>query len=72
MLRLDLYGHCYSDRSDALYGIELFSEQIKELVDALNITQPFHFVGLSIKLVKKTTIKYENYYDRNIKSHNKY
>ena len=48
VLRLDLYGHGYSDRPDAVYGVELFSEQISELVEALNITQPFHLLGLSM------------------------
>lgn len=48
VLRMDLFGHGYSDRPDVIYGVELFSEQIKELLEALNISQPIHLVGLSM------------------------
>lgn len=48
VLRLDLYGHGYSDRPDAVYGVSLFSDQIGELLDYLNIDEPFHLIGLSM------------------------
>ncbi|MGB0495046.1 MAG: alpha/beta fold hydrolase [Kangiellaceae bacterium] len=48
VLSLDLYGHGYSDRPDEVYGVELFAEQINELVEALNINKPFHLLGLSM------------------------
>lgn len=48
VLRLDLYGHGYSDRPDAIYGVELFAQQIDELVEILKIDKPFHLLGLSM------------------------
>lgn len=48
VLKLDLYGHGYSDRPDAIYGVELFAQQIDELVEKLKIEKPFHLLGLSM------------------------
>jgi pimeloyl-ACP methyl ester carboxylesterase len=46
-LRYDNFGRGNSDNPDAVYDAALFSNQLKELLDALNITKPIHLVGLS-------------------------
>lgn len=47
VLRYDLYGRGYSDRPDTQYGIELFIDQLENLLTALQIDQPVNLVGLS-------------------------
>jgi pimeloyl-ACP methyl ester carboxylesterase len=47
VLRYDLYGRGYSDRPDADYNLELFSEQLEQLLTALGIDEPVSLVGLS-------------------------
>jgi pimeloyl-ACP methyl ester carboxylesterase len=47
-LRLDLYGRGNSARPKVDYTLELFVEQIADLLDALEIHTPVHLVGLSM------------------------
>ena len=47
VLRLDLFGRGYSDNPDVAYTDELFSNQVVELLDKLNITKKVNLVGLS-------------------------
>jgi pimeloyl-ACP methyl ester carboxylesterase len=46
-LRYDTYGRGYSDNPDADYDVKLFSRQLKELLDTLNIKTPINLLGLS-------------------------
>lgn len=46
-LRYDTYGRGYSDCPDAVYDVALYSNQLKELLDALNIAKPITLLGLS-------------------------
>lgn len=46
-LRYDNYGRGNSDNPDVVYDVALFSNQLKELLDELKITKPFHLIGLS-------------------------
>jgi pimeloyl-ACP methyl ester carboxylesterase len=46
-LRYDNFGRGNSDNPDVVYDAALFSNQLKELLDALNIAKPIHLVGLS-------------------------
>ncbi len=46
-LRYDLFGRGFSDRPRVKYDIHLFTRQLKELLDALNISQT-HLIGLSM------------------------
>lgn len=48
VLRYDLFGRGYSDRPNAVYNIHLFVRQLKELLDALELKNPVHLVGLSM------------------------
>jgi pimeloyl-ACP methyl ester carboxylesterase len=48
VLRFDLYGRGYSDRPELDYNLDLFVNQLDELLDKLEITQPIHLVGLSM------------------------
>ncbi|BBB47915.1 alpha/beta fold hydrolase [Pelolinea submarina] len=48
VLRFDLYGRGYSDRPVVDYNIDLFVNQLGELLEKLEITQPVHLVGLSM------------------------
>jgi pimeloyl-ACP methyl ester carboxylesterase len=47
VLRYDLYGRGYSDRPDVEYNLDLFTEQLEQLLSALNIDKPVSLVGLS-------------------------
>ena len=47
VLRYDLYGRGYSDRPDVEYNLDLFTEQLEQLLSALNIDKPLSLVGLS-------------------------
>lgn len=47
VLTVDLYGRGYSDRPDIEYSNVDFVEQLRELLDALAITEPVHLVGSS-------------------------
>ena len=46
-LRYDTYGRGYSDNPDAVYDVALYSAQLRELLDALNIKQKINLIGLS-------------------------
>ena len=48
VLRYDLFGRGLSDRPRVRYNIHLFVRQLRDLLDALNIAEPVHLVGLSM------------------------
>ncbi len=48
VLRFDLYGRGFTERPDLDYTLDVFVEQLEDLLEALNIQQPFHLVGLSM------------------------
>jgi len=48
VLRFDLFGRGYSDRPDVHYGIDLYVEQLHELLAELNITGEVNLLGLSM------------------------
>jgi len=47
VLRYDLFGRGYSDRPNLAYNIDLFVQQLGELLDALNL-QKINLIGLSM------------------------
>ncbi|MEQ8426040.1 MAG: alpha/beta hydrolase [Cyclobacteriaceae bacterium] len=47
VLRYDVYGRGYSDNPDAVYDAALFSGQLLELLDALEINKKINLLGLS-------------------------
>ena len=48
VLRFDLLGRGLSDRPETEYGIELYSEQILQILDTLQIKKPVNLMGLSM------------------------
>lgn len=46
-LRYDNYGRGYSDNPDVVYDVALFAEQLRELLDHLQINKPINLMGLS-------------------------
>lgn len=46
-LRYDVYGRGYSDNPDVVYDVALFTSQLKELLQALNINKKINLMGLS-------------------------
>lgn len=46
-LRYDNYGRGYSDNPDVVYDVALFSQQLKELLDQLQINKRVNLMGLS-------------------------
>lgn len=48
VLRYDHFGRGYSDRPRVDYGLDLYVEQLVELVDALGLEKPVSLVGLSM------------------------
>lgn len=48
VLRYDLFGRGFSDRPYINYNIELFINQLVDILDALRITQPVNLIGLSM------------------------
>jgi pimeloyl-ACP methyl ester carboxylesterase len=48
VLRYDLYGRGFSDRPEVVYNLDLFVDQLDQLLSGLNINQPVDLVGLSI------------------------
>jgi pimeloyl-ACP methyl ester carboxylesterase len=46
-LRYDVYGRGYSDNPDVVYDAALYSGQLKELLDALNVDKKINLMGLS-------------------------
>lgn len=47
-LRMDLYGRGYSDRPKAKYGAQFYIQQVTELLDSLNISDPIDIIGISM------------------------
>ena len=48
VLRYDLYGRGFSDRPRLRYNIQLFRRQLRQLLDALNLSQPLSLVAFSM------------------------
>ena len=48
VMRYDLFGRGFSDRPGARYDIDLFVQQLSDLLDALRITSPVNLIGLSM------------------------
>jgi pimeloyl-ACP methyl ester carboxylesterase len=48
VLRYDLFGRGFSDRPRLRYNIDLFVNQLSDLLDALRLTRPVNLVGLSM------------------------
>ena len=48
ILQYDLYGRGYSDRPDVNYGIDLYLNQLTDLLTALSIKRPVTLVGWSL------------------------
>lgn len=48
VLRYDLYGRGYSDRPDKKHDLDLFTDQLGELIDSLNIKGTIHLAGVSM------------------------
>ena len=48
VLRFDLFGRGYSDRPKAAYDLEFFVAQLRDLLDALEISKPINLFGLSM------------------------
>ena len=48
VLRYDLFGRGYSDRPDTRYNIDLFVDQLSDLLDGFRFTSPINLVGLSM------------------------
>lgn len=46
-LRYDTYGRGYSDGPDVVYDVALYTQQLKELLEHLQITKPVNLIGLS-------------------------
>lgn len=48
VIRFDSMGRGYSDKPDAVYDTAFLAEQINQILDALEITQPVSIVGYSM------------------------
>ena len=48
VLRYDLFGRGYSDRPNTTYNLDFFIQQLLDLLNALNITEPINLCGLSM------------------------
>lgn len=46
-LRYDAYGRGYSDNPDVVYDVALYSNQLRELLDALSVNKKINLLGLS-------------------------
>lgn len=46
-LRYDTYGRGYSDSPDVVYDVALYAQQLKDLLDYLQISKPVNLLGLS-------------------------
>ena len=62
VLRLDLFGRGFSDNPEVAYTDELFSYQVVELLDKLNVTKKINLVGLSNggRVISKIAEKHSN------------
>lgn len=48
VLRYDLFGRGFSDRPNTNYNLDLFVQQLADLMDALHIAGPVSLIGLSM------------------------
>ena len=48
VLRYDLFGRGFSDRPHKDYNLDLFIQQLADLLDALRFTRPVNLIGLSM------------------------
>ena len=48
VLRYDLFGRGFSDRPVTQYNLDLFVQQLVELLDSLRFSQPLNLIGLSM------------------------
>ena len=48
VLCFDLFGRGYSDRPNVEYNLDLFVRQMEELLEALQVEEPVHLLGLSM------------------------
>ena len=48
VLRYDLFGRGFSDRPDTIYNVDLFVQQLTELLDSLRLSRPVSLIGLSM------------------------
>jgi len=48
VLRYDLFGRGFSDRPHTNYNLDLFVNQLADLLNALRFTQPVNLIGLSM------------------------
>ena len=48
VLRFDLFGRGLSDRPDEEYGLDLFSDQLNDLLTGLKVNRPIQLLGLSM------------------------
>ncbi|MFZ1805582.1 MAG: alpha/beta hydrolase [Cyclobacteriaceae bacterium] len=61
-LRYDVYGRGYSDNPDVVYDVALYSNQLRELLDALQINKKVNLLGLSYggRIISAFTFQYPN------------
>lgn len=62
VIRYDLFGRGYSDRPNAKYDLELFTQQLEELLSSLDIDTPVDLIGLSLgsHIVAEFTLKFKS------------
>ncbi|MBD1386397.1 alpha/beta hydrolase [Mucilaginibacter rigui] len=62
VLRYDQFGRGYSDRPNVAYDKQLYFDQLKELLEKLNVKQPVSLVGVSFggMLATDFTVAYPN------------
>ena len=48
VLTFDLFGRGYSDRPESDYGIDLYVQQLLDLLASLNVQEPVNLVGISM------------------------
>lgn len=60
VLRFDLFGRGFSDRPDEKYDLDLYTDQINDLLTALNVKRPIQLLGLSMggPIVTRFTHRY--------------
>lgn len=60
VLRYDQYGCGYSDRPDVIYNKDLYINQLRNLIKALNLKSPFIIAGVSFGAILATdfTVQY--------------
>lgn len=60
VIRFDLFGRGYSDRPNVVYNGELFTQQIADLLIALEVDKPIDIIGLSMggPIVSEFAIKF--------------